>query len=351
MRLQTRRPHRILWAFCALLLTFTIAASPVHAAPPPTEEAVFSQVGPAATVTVRRASIWAGPGRGFWWIGFLSRNATVPLLGVSADRQWWQVNTESGVGWLRRQDVTTNTDNVPVVDPGPMGRITAGRAVVRGGPGIGAQALATLPNGSQFYVIGRRPDGSWIEIRYRFGTGWVAASVTNLAGGAAVQSGVPATSTGPRAIVNAGALNVRSGPGFEFTSIGSLKGGAEVPIIGRNEAGDWIQVRTPFGDGWVNIGFVITRDYFGSVPETSGQASGALTVATFRVLGGTANVRSGPNVSFPVLYKVNTGTNLTIIGQSRDRAWWYVESPQGRGWINKELGEATGAISSVPVVQ
>jgi uncharacterized protein YgiM (DUF1202 family) len=349
MRLPTRFPRLVLWALCILSLTLIVA--PAQAAPQPVGGSTAGQVsGAAATVTVRRASIWAGPGRGFWWIGFLGRNAVVPVLGISADRQWWQVSTESGVGWLWYLDVTTTTGGVPVVDPGPIGRITAGRAVVRGGPGIGAQALAIIPHGTQFFVIGRQPDGSWIQIRYRFGKGWVAASLTDQAGGAAQQAGVPATTSGPRAIVNTGALNVRTGPGFGFASIGVLHGGEVVPIIGRNQAGDWLQVRTVFGDGWVNIIFVITRDYFGSAPDTSGTAAGAQTAATFRVLTGTLNVRSGPGAGFDVVYKVNAGTNLAIIGQSRDRGWWFVESSLGRGWVNKQFGEATGAVNSVPVV-
>jgi uncharacterized protein YgiM (DUF1202 family) len=352
MRVPTRYFRLKISLYCVFFLALTLSSLPVQAAPPPVAGLSGAQVsGAAATVIIRRASIWAGPGRGFWWIGFLSHNATVPVLGISADRQWWQVNTASGVGWLWYLDVTTNTGNVPVVDPGPIGRITTGRAVVRGGPGIGARPLATIPQGTQFYVIGRQPDGRWIQIRYRFGTGWVAASLTDQAGGAAQQAGVPATTSGPRAIINTGALNVRTGPGFGFRSIGRLRGGDVVPIIGRNQAGDWLQVRTPFGDGWVNIIYVITRDYFGSAPDTSGTAAGAETAATFRVLTGTLNVRSGPGIGFGVVYKVNAGTNLAIIGQSRDRGWWLVESPLGRGWVNKEFGQATGAVNSVPVVQ
>ncbi len=340
----------ILLALCTLLLVVTDVKTTAQAAPQPAGHSELAQVsGAVATVVVARASIWAGPGRGFWWIGFLFRNATVPLLGVSADGQWWQVNTPDGIGWLRGLDVTTNTSAVPVIDPGPIGIITAGVAVVHAGPGIGAQQVALISHGSQFFIIGRRPDGSWLEIRYRFGRGWVAASVTDQAG--AAQSNVSASVGGPRAIVNTGALNVRTGPGFGFASIGVLRGGEVVPIIGRNKAGDWLQVQTPFGDGWINIVFVITKDYFGSAPETSGQATGALTAATFRVLGGSANVRSGPGVGFPVLFTVDTGMTFSIIGQSRDRLWWYIDTPFGKGWINKQLGQSSGAISSVPVVQ
>jgi uncharacterized protein YraI len=338
MNLQERRLYSRIWA-CVLLvaLALTLTAVPVQAAPSAT-----------ATIIVNRAPVWAGPGQGFWWLGFLVRDEVVPVLGISADHQWWQVSTRFGVAWLWYLDVTTSTDAVPVVDPGPIGKITGGRVVVRGGPGIGAQAVGAASNGMQFYVIGMRPDGSWIQIRYRFGIGWVATSLTSLAGNTALVN-VPAIA-GPHAIVNTGALNVRTGPGFGFASLGVLSGGTVVPIIGRNQDGSWLQVRTPLGDGWVNIIYVVTKDYFGSAPVTESQAAGAKTAATFVVLTGTVNVRSGPNVAFPSLFTVNAGMKLNILGQSHDRFWWFVEAPAGKGWINKQLGQAIGSVGTVPVI-
>lgn len=338
---------RHLYAVMALLLTLTIAlsAAPVQA----------QNISPSVIIKAARADLWAGPGRGFWTLGTLPRNETVPALGKSADGQFYQVNSRLGVGWLAVGDIDTrNAASLTVIDPGTIGVVTAARAIVRGGPGIESPAIASLSNGMQFYVIGRRPDGSWLEIRYRFGRGWIAASVTNLAGGAAVNTNAPATNAGPLAIINTGALTVRTGPGFEFAAIGTLRGGAVVAIIGKNHDGTWLQVRTIFGNGWVNINFVITKNYFGSVAVTEnlpGQVNG-LQPAILLVLGGSANVRSGPNIAFPVVFTVNTGERLAILGQSRDKAWWYVQAASGaRGWINKSLGQASGTVSAVPVLE
>jgi uncharacterized protein YraI len=338
MNLQVRRLCSRMGA-CVLLvaLALTLTAVPVQAAP----DAV-------ATIIVNRAPAWAGPGQGFWWLGFLGRAEVVPLLGVSADQEWWQVSTRFGVAWLWHLDATASTEDVPEVDPGVIGRITGGRVVVRGGPGIGAQAVGAASNGMQFYVIETRPDGSWIKIRYRFGTGWVAASLTSLAGDTTLAD-IPAIA-GPTAIVNTGALNVRTGPGFGFASLGVLSGGTSMPIIGRSRDGSWIQVRTPLGDGWVNLNYVVTQNYFGSAPVTEDQAAGAKTAATFVVLTGTVNVRSGPNVGFPSLFTVNAGMKLNIVGQSIDRQWWLVEAPAGKGWVSKQLGQAIGSVGTVPVV-
>ena len=351
MKYPARRMLRTALVLGALLVALAIAA-PTLALPRPADGVIDAQASTAtATATLSAVNVWVGPGQGFWWIGTLRRNETVPLLGVSADHQWWQVKTRFGTGWLWYLDVTTSTTNVPVASPGPIGRITAGRVIVRGGPGIGALAVGSMSNGMQFFVLATRPDGSWLKVRYRFGTGWIAASTTDLAGGAAPQTGAP-TVSGPRAVINTGALNVRTGPGFGFASIGVLVGGDVVPIIGRTTDGIWLQVSTRFGNGWININWVITLDYFGSAPITEGQAAGAPTeTATFLVLTGKVNVRTGPNVAFPVLVVVNTGMRLPILGQSRDRGWWQVQTLAGKGWINKQLGQALSATGNIPVVE
>jgi uncharacterized protein YgiM (DUF1202 family) len=351
MKFPARRLLRAALVLGAFMVVLAMAA-PSLASPRNGDANASAQASTAtATATQSRVNVWIGPGQGFWWIGALRLNETVPLLGVSADQQWWQVKTRFGTGWLWYLDATTSTTDVPVVSPGPIGRITAGRVIVRGGPGVGALAVGSMSTGMQFFVLATRPDGSWLKIRYRFGIGWIAASTTDLAGATPAQTGAPAVE-GPRAIINTSALTVRTGPGFGFAAIGVLSGGEVVPIIGRTTDGIWLQVTTRFGTGWINMNFVITKDYFGSAPITESQAANAPTATpTFLVLTGTVNVRTGPNVAFPVMLTVNAGTRLPILGQSRDRQWWQVDTSGGKGWINKQLGQALSAIGNVPVVE
>jgi hypothetical protein len=67
---------------------------------------------------------------------------------------------------------------------------------------------------------------------------------------------VTGTPTGPQVRVNADNdyINVRSGPGTEYTAIGVLIAGEIVSAYGRTVAGDWIQIAYPGvegGIGWV----------------------------------------------------------------------------------------------------
>lgn len=324
-----------------LVLVALIAATPLVA---------LAQIsGPFATVGANGANGYAGPGVGFWVVGRLRANAVVPVLGVNASKTFWQVETPFGNVWVAATAVkATGANNVPVVDPGVIGTVTSARAAVRNGPGTEAGQLSVLRRGQQFFIVGRLPDATWLEIRYEFGTGWISAVLTD---SKATAAEVPQTSSGPRATVNSSFINVRSGPGIGFTSIGRLRGGDVVPIIGKNADGSWLLVETRFGNGWVNIGVITTADYFGNAPVVGEGSSTAGTANLAAITRTTVNLRSGPSAAFESLGAITGGIQLAILGQSADKGWWYVESALGKGWVSKTVVSVTGDTSGVPVVQ
>src|SRR3954468_1531562 len=57
----------------------------------------------------------------------------------------------------------------------------------------------------------------------------------------------------PKLIVNTSFLNVRTGPGVQFSVLLTVVGGTELPVIGRAKDNVWYQVSTVIGVGWVNI--------------------------------------------------------------------------------------------------
>lgn len=334
--MKTRVIQRL---FLALLIigALVLAAVPVKA-----------QIGqPYAQVTGVRAPVFAGPGLGFWQFGALRRNVITPISGVTADRQWWLSETPIGKGYLRAADVTVvGGESVPVVDPGVIGTITTGAANVRSGPGPEARSLNVIQKGSQFFVIGRQPDGSWIEIRYRYGTGWVKASLTSLGGGTSVS--VPSTE-GAVAIADSNSAKLYSGPGTQYVVIGTLTQGAVLPIIGRSTSGRWLYVSSDLGEGWLSANSAITRNYFGNAPIISAEETGAQEDFTAITRTG-ANVRTGPSLGFQSIGAVPGATEIFILGQSADKGWWYAETPVGTGWIAKSVVKTPRDFSKVAVI-
>jgi hypothetical protein len=60
-------------------------------------------------------------------------------------------------------------------------------------------------------------------------------------------------------VVNTGRLNIRSGDGIQYRSLGVVTRDAEVFIIGRNEAATWWYVEYGPERGWVSADFIILR--------------------------------------------------------------------------------------------
>lgn len=71
----------------------------------------------------------------------------------------------------------------------------------------------------------------------------------------------------PVAVVSgSGQVNLRSGPGTAYPVVGNAASGAELEIVGRNQAGDWWQVCCSGGQpAWVVARLVTTRGDVGNV--------------------------------------------------------------------------------------
>ncbi len=70
----------------------------------------------------------------------------------------------------------------------------------------------------------------------------------------------------PILVVNTSFLNVRSGPGVQYSVRVTVVGGTELPVLGVASDQVWYQVATDGGPGWVNIEFTLPRGDFSNVP-------------------------------------------------------------------------------------
>ncbi len=80
---------------------------------------------------------------------------------------------------------------------------------------------------------------------------------------------VTATKTGPMLTVHPGGepqVNVRSGPGRSYDTVGSLVVGQWVPALGRTPGGDWIEIVYPSAPGGVAWVYAYLTDVNGELP-------------------------------------------------------------------------------------
>src|SRR5690606_31959334 len=73
----------------------------------------------------------------------------------------------------------------------------------------------------------------------------------------------------PRLVVNSSFLNIRTGPGVQYTVLLTVVGGSELPVLARASDNVWFQVSTVIGVGWVNVQYTVPRGSFDNVPVVS----------------------------------------------------------------------------------
>lgn len=309
-------------------------------------------------------------------------NTIYPLLGQSRDSNgvvWYFVNVPTvGTGWL---------DKIGFA-PIACGNEVVG--VITGSTPINFEGISTrdgylLTEGVQGFIVGRNPNNS-SQLRFQLVDGTVGnvfegdvatrsgvISVcdnvpSNLGqGGGALPQGEtsqpvqPALATN-RAIINTGFLNIRSGPGAQFSVVATVPGGTELAVIGRATDNVWFLVEGNFGQGWINNQFAIFRGVYDTVPVIRdamnyslgndgnlGQGGGAVASSSvasgLQVTGVTlagGDLRTEPSYDALILRSAipnDPNTIYPLLGQTVDAngvIWYLVNIPQiGQGWVDK----------------
>ncbi|MBI5294781.1 MAG: SH3 domain-containing protein [Chloroflexi bacterium] len=136
---------------------------------------------------------------------------------------------------------------------------------VRAEPSTSAASLGLLPIFSTVQILGRDVGGNWYQILYAAGPegrGWLTAQYVQVADGTEIPvlGGEPGPGSAPNGAVTQ-QVNVRSGPGTDFNSLGTLNPQDGVTLTGKNSNGTWLQIEFangPEGRGWLAAAYVQT---------------------------------------------------------------------------------------------
>jgi len=159
----------------------------------------------------------------------------------------------------------TETPLPPTLAPTPVAveGTTTTQVYVRAKPSTRGESLGLLPAMSKVQVIGKAPGNQWYQILYeggKDGKGWVAAQFVLLPAGAEIPLvGAESGSGSGLSGVVLQKLNVRSGPGTSFSSLGMLNPQDVVTLSGKNASGTWLQIEYPDGPGgkgWVTAAYI-----------------------------------------------------------------------------------------------
>lgn len=227
---------------------------------------------------------------------FMDDTVDYAIVGRTTDRrnvEWLALDVPGvGTGWIetaklnirlsgRYRDVLTVVGDVVGVLERPMGQFLS---------------VPPLVGGDEVWLLDITEDGSMIQVELASGAvGWIPFSSVvgrentttddlyvpgaqpyifdgqggGIAPGYVTVPVVPGTApqiAGPRAIVNTGNLNIRSGPGAQFTSVVTVPGGTELAVLAMASDDVWYLVGGSFGQGWINKDYVIFRGSFVGLP-------------------------------------------------------------------------------------
>ncbi len=284
-------------------------------------------VSPIVVVNTAALNARSGPGSQYTVIVTLPGGTELPVLASTADRAWYLVATPVGNAWvdidfviprgdftfvpvIRLQDIqaqfaapTPRTIQMPTARQ-PFGAAAVSprsnrRAVLevisvdlRPGPFEASGVITTLfiDTNVDYAVLGETYDSRLVEWVAIFvpgvGNGWIEKAKVRIiereltSAEMAAESGrgmstsgipVPQIELAPViAIVNTPFVNIRTGPGAQFSVISVASGGTALNVVGLAPDQVWVLVEGTFGRGWVASEFVLLRGNLNNVPTLTG---------------------------------------------------------------------------------
>lgn len=326
--------------------------------------------GPVGVVNTGALNLRSGPGIEFNKVTVIYKGQVVALLGRWATNNWVKVRLYSGTeGWVNSVYLTTSVPvsqlpvlgGMPTPTPTPLpvqpatpiaqptAVVTTGVLNVRSGPSVSFAVVDVVYQGQQLVIVGRNESSTWVNIRTPDNIeGWVNADLVQPS--VAVDS-LPVVDNpldSPSAVVTTGAVNVRSGPGLDYSVITILYQGQSVALIGRTNNSSWLKVDLGNDQqGWLNSNTVQTNFPVSSLPVAEVPPPPNAAVVNVSWL----NVRLGPGTNFDAFTVLQRGQVVGIIGRSANSTWVKVRLPNDSiGWVDSNYLLGSTPLTELPIV-
>lgn len=209
---------------------------------------------------------------------------------------------------------------------------------VREGPNLEEAIIGKLTINKDYMVL--KEENDWIQIQFTdSSTGWVAAYLVSKNSNSAMKKEATIQEKS-EAIVTEDGLRLRKGPGTSYQVISTLTQGTKVTLIASE--GEWVNILTSFGKGWVHKDFVGTSNT--SLPSQENTTKSNPTqkneltnsqLAT--VLEDQINVRSNPSTTATIIGKLAKNTALHVVKEESD--WAKIEYSGNTGWVHRKFLE------------
>ena len=304
-----------------------------------------------------------GPGTGYEVVEMLAKGKTVTVLGEESG--WYHIQWNDSKGYVKADYLAVGGS---ASSKAVNATVTGGSAInVRSGPGTDYSRVTMVAEGKRVAILDR--DGNWYRVSFDGTTGYILSDYVAADGSGTPAKTTPAktvdTSVGNATVSGGDTINVRSGPGTNYSRVARVSQGKRVTLLAK--ADDWLKVSFDSTTGYI-LGDYLTPDNgvlaalpaadptpapapssnasdapaTPDAPAVPAMASASATEASSAkssggepysayITGGTINVRSGPGTEYERVALVSTGKKLDVVGEEN-------------GWFKVSFGSTTGYV-------
>ena len=290
--------------------------------------------------TTEYVHLRSGPGTNYDSQGVLAEGTVLTVTDTS-NSEWYAVRTSGGTtGYIFSQYIAIGGS-----DSGSTAKTTE-YVHLRSGPGTNYSSKGVIASGTAITVTDTS-NSEWYAVRLSNGTtGYMFSEYISMSGGSSSSGSDSVPSTESTAAKVTEYVNVRSGPGTNYTSKTVIASGTSITITDRSNA-EWYAVKLSNG----MTGYIFSQYIQLSNDSSSDAGSVPSTESTPAKTTEYVNVRSGPGTNYTSKTVIASGTSITVTDRSNSE-WYAVKLSNGMTgyifsiYIELESGSSSGGGSS-----
>ncbi|EJR48880.1 hypothetical protein IIM_04057 [Bacillus cereus VD107] len=255
---------------------------------------------------------------------------------IGEENGWFKINHNGKTGYVSGEFVSKNGATNNNVSTGGNNKVTADVLRVRTGPSTSSSVSGRVYEGQTLNVIGE--ENGWVKIKHNGQIGYVSGQFVS--GVSSNNNNDNQTTVQPASgnyTVNVSSLRVRTGPSTSHPTVGSVKRGEVVQVVG--EVQDWFKINYAGQTAYLSKDYVTKGGSNENVTQGNNQGQNnnvtVQTGGTYVVNATSLRVRTGPATYHSVIGGVLNGTTLNVIGS--EGSWFKVNYQGKTGYVSSEF--------------
>ncbi|MED1556497.1 SH3 domain-containing protein [Bacillus paramycoides] len=259
---------------------------------------------------------------------------------IGEENGWFKISHNGQTGYVSGEFVSKNGATNNNVSTGGNNKVTADVLRVRTGPSTSSSVSGRVYEGQTLNVIGQ--ENGWVKIKHNGQVGYVSSQFVS---GASSNTGSTNSNNNEATVqpasgnytVNVSSLRVRTGPSTSHPTVGSVKQGQVVQVVG--EVQDWFKINYAGQTAYLSKDYVTKGGSNENVTQGNNQGQNnnvtVQTGGTYVVNATSLRVRTGPATYHSVIGGVLNGTTLNVIGS--EGSWFKVNYQGKTGYVSSEF--------------